>query len=397
MVGGENQRMIQLGHCLADITFEILLLQSSLEPGLIVMEFPEDLGAVFSGPWAGSRPASVWQLPQFKQLLAQPGVRTMGIRQSDFGTAYVKPTRILYKLVALEQRGFPGEPAFSAEGAYQGPFPRTTAQVSLVRRPGDTGFKTTGTAAWPASMCQWLASGIVLSMIAVATHNEVERVGEAVIATDSATKVNSRPTPGRWGGRGPPRSTFALGRTFEYRDGVGLISPGRWDPEARSFETGEKWSELRALLREPLLHSMGLAGQAGIQRLCFALACKSDKERISDKTVLAWRQVLHDWLCKHSEEYVKDQTAVIAAGQPFCLKALYHLLKLMGDPDCGVMRSPGGCHGRYSAPAAENTRGLRRAAGMETHLGPAGAAGRQSRKLLQHRVAPGTSRSSVQG
>jgi len=39
--------MIQLGNCLADITFEILLLQSSLEPGL-VMEFPEDLGGLFS-------------------------------------------------------------------------------------------------------------------------------------------------------------------------------------------------------------------------------------------------------------------------------------------------------------------------------------------------------------
>ena len=209
----------------------------------------------------------------------------MGIRQCDFGTAYVKPTRILYKLGSLEQRGFPGAPSFSADGAYQGPIPRTTAQVSLVRRPGDTGFMTTGTAAWPPDMCQWLATGIVLSMDAVASHSDEEGVGDAVIATDSSTKVTHKPTLNRWGGRGPPRSTFALGRTFPYHDGVGLISPGRWDPEARIFEAGEKWSELRALLREPLLHSMGPAGQTGIQRLCFALACKSDKQRISDDSI----------------------------------------------------------------------------------------------------------------
>lgn len=61
---------------------------------MTVFENPEDLGAVKSGEHRGVRPASMWQWEQFKQLLEFQQVSAVAFFQQDFGTQYLKPTRL---------------------------------------------------------------------------------------------------------------------------------------------------------------------------------------------------------------------------------------------------------------------------------------------------------------
>ena len=92
----------------------------------------------------------------------------MGLRQSDFGTAYAKPTRLLIKLdVDFEELIFSGAPVFDNDGYYLGPIPQDTSlkpAASLVKRKGDSAFRTTGTAAWAPLLCKSLVSSLNSSL-----------------------------------------------------------------------------------------------------------------------------------------------------------------------------------------------------------------------------------------
>lgn len=89
-----RSRTVELGNILADCTFDAVeaILVSD---GAIFVEFPEDLGAVPNCRLKGVRPSSLWQWPAFWKLLQNPLIKTVGLRQCDFGTDYVKPTRLL--------------------------------------------------------------------------------------------------------------------------------------------------------------------------------------------------------------------------------------------------------------------------------------------------------------
>ena len=62
---------------------------------MALFENPEDLGAIESGEHRGVRPASMWQWDAFQTLLQQQFVETIAFYQQDFGTEYLKPTRLL--------------------------------------------------------------------------------------------------------------------------------------------------------------------------------------------------------------------------------------------------------------------------------------------------------------
>jgi hypothetical protein len=79
-----QKRLAALGNTLADFSFEALIQQVQLG-GLVIKEQPEDLGAVKSGPWAGKRPASMWQFEERSKLLGHTGFKSIAIFQSDFG------------------------------------------------------------------------------------------------------------------------------------------------------------------------------------------------------------------------------------------------------------------------------------------------------------------------
>ena len=84
----------------------------------------------------------------------------MGLRQCDFGTDYVKPTRLLLSLGIHNKLFFEGPPAFTSAGHYTGPIPMSKGKRPLVRQRWETEFRTTGAAAWPPLMFKALAHAL---------------------------------------------------------------------------------------------------------------------------------------------------------------------------------------------------------------------------------------------
>jgi hypothetical protein len=152
-----HKQQVELGNILADFTCEAMLAIQQSWPAFIVAEFPEDLGAIPRGQWQGVRPASFWQWPQLQQILSHPAIQTVGIRQYDFGTSYVKPTRLIVPNALQDDRFFPGLPVFDNDGYYKGPIAMMKGDTTLIRKKGDKGFATTGTACWPDDLCKMLA------------------------------------------------------------------------------------------------------------------------------------------------------------------------------------------------------------------------------------------------
>ena len=149
---GSSLVQARCANILVDFTAEVLAAQMETSPGLTILEHPEDLGKT-----GKDVPGSIWQLENIIALGGQSNVDTGAIRQSDFGTTYQKPTRLLGRLPGLAGHVFGGWPCFDEEGYYTGPLPRFTGTATrLIGRQGKA-FKTTDTAAWPDKLCHLLA------------------------------------------------------------------------------------------------------------------------------------------------------------------------------------------------------------------------------------------------
>ena len=94
MTWAERKRA-RWGNTMADFTFEAFQTQAIDCGGLAFFENPEDLGALKSGEHRGIRPASMWQWEEFERLLEHEGIETVAFYKQDFGTQYLKPTRLL--------------------------------------------------------------------------------------------------------------------------------------------------------------------------------------------------------------------------------------------------------------------------------------------------------------
>ena len=193
----------------------------------LAFEQPEDLGAIHKGPFAGQRPASMWQWPAFEQLLKQ-GCRTVAFHQASFGTPYAKPTRLFLRTPCeLPSFVHEGAPAFDENGSYLGPLPSGKQYGGLFQHRAKGLFATSGSERWPPRLCQWLAGVLVetcLDPASTATQGEVHKQHNG---EDLSYTVNE-----------PPRYCQQLGGHKDYHDGGGLSSPGRWKPENRSWPPG---------------------------------------------------------------------------------------------------------------------------------------------------------------
>ena len=351
---GETKRIVEIANKLADFTFEIILAQARNFPGLVLVEFPEDLGSVKYGRWQGVRPASIWQWDAMEEVRRTPGFVELGILQSDYGANYLKPTRILLRGKPSGQHWYLGPATFDKDGYYSGPLPKQdpTKQnlITLARKPGDKGFRTSGTAAWPPNLCRWAAESLNESFLDFlasekggAFNSGKSKAGEKSTnpgLTDSYPVVT--PPQDYWkGGSGPPRSTYALGKTSQFHDGAGLTSPGRWPPERRVLPEGTRWERLREDLFGKLLDFEEVQGtkwgKEGVQRALLKLCCSHDIEVFPEKLVMEGRVILQNWLGKQCGDY-DTQEDEIPEDQPFCLKSLFYLLREMRDADYEVIR-----------------------------------------------------------
>ena len=112
---------------------------------------PEDLGRTKS-----ENPSSIWTWPGVRDLQRTPGVTWGAFYQEDFGTEYLKPTRLLHNLPDLGSRFVQGNPLFNDDGFYAGPLEKRTPQMMLSgRQNGD--FTTLAAAAWPPQLCKEIA------------------------------------------------------------------------------------------------------------------------------------------------------------------------------------------------------------------------------------------------
>ena len=125
---------------------------------MLLFENPEDLGAVQQGSLYGQRPASMWQWPTFFELLEKQGWETVAFYQADFGTEYLKPTRLLLKGFQTQQQTafVQGRPSFDEQGFYEGPLTKREAVKQLIGHAGNS-FATKGTEQWPSELCRWIA------------------------------------------------------------------------------------------------------------------------------------------------------------------------------------------------------------------------------------------------
>ena len=126
-------------------------------------------------------PGSIWQFTNIQSLKDEKGVVTGAIRQSDFGTGYQKPTRLLGRLPGMGQRMALGWPSFDGEDKYLGPLTKFAGDsVRLIGREG-ADFKTTSTAAWPLQLCDWLAKLTAEAAQASRTSTPAEALAIGVV------------------------------------------------------------------------------------------------------------------------------------------------------------------------------------------------------------------------
>ncbi|CAK0883391.1 unnamed protein product [Prorocentrum cordatum] len=132
-----------------------------------LMEFPEDLGArraigrVRAIAWG--RPASLWQLPQFRRITRpDSGFVTFAFRQLEFGVLCPKPARFLTDLGALAAGRALGWPDLDGEGWCRGPLsPPPSGSRQLVTPDGRRKRELADTAAYPVAMYRWIATAII--------------------------------------------------------------------------------------------------------------------------------------------------------------------------------------------------------------------------------------------
>ena len=178
---GEALKQTKLANDLVDFTTRVLSAQMTNSPGLTILEHPEDLGKT-----GQDVPGSIWQLENVRALGDSENVDTGAIRQSDFGTIYQKPTRLLGRLPGLANHVFGGWPCFCTEGYYTGPLPKFTGtSARLIGRKGKA-FKTTDTAAWPDKLCHLLAQ---LTVAAVCHPAQAEALAKGVLCEVANDRV----------------------------------------------------------------------------------------------------------------------------------------------------------------------------------------------------------------
>jgi len=260
---------------MADFTYKAFELQARQPEGIAVFENPEDLGAVKSGENFGIRPASMWQWPQFAALLELEQVQSIAFYQQDFGTEYLKPTRLLLAHVSeLPESFVQGPPTFDDQGFYTGPLRSRAAVRQLVGASGSA-FATTGTEQWPSNFCKWVAT-MVLQQFLAKQKISPAIAGEGKLQNSDSTDFPTLEPDGDklTGGHGPPRQCQQPGKERQFHDGAGLPSMGRWDPDKRIWNNNTFWRELRKETMDLIVQHLG--DERKLDRACFEMAVKGE-------------------------------------------------------------------------------------------------------------------------
>ena len=107
LTAAERDRCI-LGNIFADFTWDVVEVAFEVSISFLLLEQPEDLGMLATGPYKGQRPASMWQWPAMSKVAKLSKVTTLALHQSSFGK--------LSQTNALAATGGPSSTRFMLRG-----------------------------------------------------------------------------------------------------------------------------------------------------------------------------------------------------------------------------------------------------------------------------------------
>ena len=266
------------GNILTDFSFEAFAKQMVHADAMALYDNPEDLGAIRAGENRGIRPGSMWQFEKFSELLLLDNVDTAAFYQADFGTDYLKPTRLLLGgFSVLPEQLVAGQPCFDDQGFYVGPLAKRSAKRQLVGNVGSH-FATTGSEQWPSKMCKWIATAILEKFSALQTSAVLADDGDLGTISDRQEQYKvftaGRQEAGRRSGGSPQMSTSRQGIDVSmtvlgcFQWDVGMLKTG-------FGSMGAFWKQLRqgtiALIEAHLVDPREL------DRACFEMAVKGEE------------------------------------------------------------------------------------------------------------------------
>ena len=319
------------GNTLMDFTYELIQTAINKEVRFILFENPEDLGALQQGPYEGQRPASMWQDEKFLALLQTGQIDTVAFYQQDFGTEYLKPTRLMLRGFTLHEAFAEGTPQFDDQGFYQGPLQKRQATNHLIGQ-ANSKFNTTGSEQWPSDFCKWVATQMLTNSSTPIASGGGDLEQDVKESTDKPYEILEPDGPKLAGGIGNPRQCRVPGKIKDFHDGAGLTSPGRWDVEQRVWCEGGWIDELRNNILSII--EKGCGGLQKLDKACFEMAIKGEQgcglvkdESIRNKLIETMKTSLgkRGWNLEDIEK--------ISDGQPFRLRLMQALLQELGDAD----------------------------------------------------------------
>ena len=143
------------------------------------LEHPEDLGIYRTD----LTPASIWRLPELRDLASRAGATRWALYQRRYGAASAKPTGVLSTLPFDNDFGIIGWPRFTTSGSYAGPLSRMVAPAMKM------GVKHTApSAAYPFALCMRVAQ-------AIAKHFQSTVKVAKILAGRAAAFLLLRPMP----------------------------------------------------------------------------------------------------------------------------------------------------------------------------------------------------------
>ena len=358
--------------------------------GHYLWEHPEDLGDV-----AGEHPGSIWQWPSIRDLAVSTEANTFAIQQCHFGAETPKPTRFLSTIKTDDKRCWFKWPSFSVDHKYLGPLPKECGHIHQKKLIGKTatGWATSPSAAYPAGLCEFLATLILSTRCSVGRgtassvakestlNNKADKssvsCGSAVSFDNASNKqplspvtlgitdditddcgnslnkqqdftlnnaLNKQGSPhsvemevetgfdmAACKNHGQPISVEWDAKSRFFIDGFGLCSPTRWQPWDRGVDRSSEAKSLLASIYSMLLREV-VSAVGDPRRVCFELVLGRLKSSpFPTKTVESCRSAICDLLG------VNNSAMEVPQGQPFHLHLVARVLKIVGDPDTAIL------------------------------------------------------------
>jgi hypothetical protein len=117
-------------------------------------------------------------------------------------------------------------------------------------------------------------------------------------------------------------------KRWEFHDGLGLASPGRFDKTSRCFPEGKRWVTLRTDIKNVLNHLT----DTDVLKCLISLSLGRG-DLFQEDWVIQVRSIIHNWLGRQTGDYQVEGGPVIPPGQPFYLGLLHGILREGLDPD----------------------------------------------------------------